>query len=38
MEASVKKVENACLALCIQGVEKLALFSPTEDEHSSTFS
>ncbi len=32
MEASVKKVENACLALCIQGVEKLALLgTPTED-------
>ncbi|ELR11294.1 uncharacterized protein ACA1_189600 [Acanthamoeba castellanii str. Neff] len=32
MESSVKKVENACLALCIQGVEKLALLgTPTED-------
>jgi predicted translin family RNA/ssDNA-binding protein len=32
MEASVKKVEGACLALCIQGVEKLALLGTSSDD------
>jgi hypothetical protein len=30
MESSVKKVEDACLAVCIQGVEKLALLGIDE--------
>jgi len=32
MESSVKKVENACLTLCIQGVEKIKLLGAEQDE------
>lgn len=32
MEGSVKKVENACLAVCVQGVEKLALLGAPVDD------